>query len=111
MSKILVVAEHDGEKLNSSTARAVSCALSIGGDIDVAVFVADGKAVCEAAAKLKGVKKVLRVARSENAKPLAAVLAPQIAKLAAGYSHVLAPSTTFGKDLLPRVAALLGVPQ
>jgi electron transfer flavoprotein alpha subunit len=89
----------------------MSCALAIGGDIDVAVFAADGKAVCDAAAKLKGVKKVLRVARAENGKPLAAVLAPQIAKLAADYSHVLAPSTTFGKDLLPRAAALLGVPQ
>jgi electron transfer flavoprotein alpha subunit len=111
MSKILVIAEHDGEKLNSSTARAVSCALAIGGGIDVAVFAADGKAVCEAAAKLKGVKNVLRVARPENAKPLAALLAPQIAKLAAGYSHVLAPSTTFGKDVLPRAAALLGAPQ
>ncbi|MFI4967769.1 MAG: electron transfer flavoprotein subunit alpha/FixB family protein [Gammaproteobacteria bacterium] len=111
MSKILVIAEHDGEKLNSSTARAVSCAAAIGGDIDVAVFAADGKAVCDAAARLKGVKKVLRVARAENAKPLAAVLAPQVAKLAAAYSHVLAPSTTFGKDLLPRAAALLGVPQ
>ncbi len=111
MSKILVIAEHDGEKLNSSTARAVSCALAIGGDIDVAVFAADGKAVCTAAAKLKGVKKVLRVARPENGKPLAAVLAPQVAKLAAGYSHVLAPSTTFGKDLLPRAAALLAAPQ
>jgi electron transfer flavoprotein alpha subunit len=109
--KTLVIAEHDGEKLNSSTARAVSCAAAIGGDIDVAVFAADGKAVCEAAAKLKGVKKVLRVARPENAKPLAALLAPQVAKLAAGYSHVLAPSTTFGKDMLPRAAALLGVPQ
>ncbi|HEY1773874.1 MAG TPA: FAD-binding protein [Gammaproteobacteria bacterium] len=111
MSRILVIAEHDGEKLNSSTARAVSCAAAIGGDIDIAVFAADGKAVCEAAAKLKGVKKVLRVTRPENAKPLAAVLAPQIAKLAASYSHVLAPSTTFGKDVLPRAAALLGVPQ
>ena len=108
MSKILVVAEHDGEKLNSSTARAVSCALAIGSDIDVAVFAADGKAVCDSAAKLKGVKKVLRVARAENGKPLAAVLAPQIAKLAAGYSHVLAPSTTFGKDVLPRAEGEIG---
>lgn len=109
--KTLVIAEHDGEKLNSSTVRAVSCAAAIGGDIEIAVFAADGKAICEAAARLKGVKRVLRVARPENAKPLAAVLAPQIAKLAAGYSHVLAPSTTFGKDVLPRAAALLGVPQ
>src|SRR5580698_2905740 len=111
MSKILVIAEHDGTNLNSSTARAVSCALAIGGDIDIAVFAADGKAVCEAAARLKGVKQVLRIARPENQAPLAAVLAPQIAKLAAGYSHVLAPSTTFGKDVLPRAAALAGAPQ
>ena len=111
MSNILVIAEHDGTKLNSSTARAVSCALAIGGDIDIAVFAADGKAVCAAAAKLKGVKRVLRIARPENQAPLAAVLAPQIAKLAVGYSHVLAPSTTFGKDVLPRAAALAGCPQ
>ena len=111
MNKILVIAEHDGDKLNNSTARAVSCALAIGGDIEVAVFAADGTSVCEAAAKLKGIRQVLRVARPENAKPLAAVLAPQIAKLATGYTHVLAPSTTFGKDLLPRAAALAGVPQ
>ena len=111
MNKILVIAEHDGSRLNPSTARAVSCALAIGGEIDLAVFAADGKAVCAAAAKLKGVKRVRRVARSENAKALAAVLAPQLVKLAAGYTHVLAPSTTFGKDLLPRAAALAGVQQ
>ncbi len=111
MNKILVIAEHDGAKLNRSTARAVSCALAVGGDIDIAVFAADGKAVCEAAAKLRGVKRVLRIARPENQAPLAAVLAPQIAKLAASYSHVLAPSTTFGKDVLPRAAALAGCPQ
>ena len=46
-----------------------------------------------------------------NAHPLAAVYAPQVAKLASGYTHVFGPSTTFGKDLMPRVAALLGVPQ
>ena len=111
MSKILVIAEHDGAKLNNSTARAVSCAAAIGGEIEVAVFAADGKAVAEAAARLKGVTRVLRVARPENQAPLAALLAPQIAKLAAGYSHVLAPSSTFGKDVLPRAAALVGVPQ
>ena len=54
---------------------------------------------------------MLTVARAENAHPLAAVLAPQIAQAAAGYSHVFVPSTTFGKDLAPRVAALLGVAQ
>ncbi|HEV2320967.1 MAG TPA: FAD-binding protein [Gammaproteobacteria bacterium] len=111
MSKILVIAEHDGAKLNNSTARAVSCATAIGGEIEVVVFAADGNAVAEAAAKLKGVTKVLRIARPENKAPLAALLAPQIAKLAAGYSHVLAPSSTFGKDVLPRAAALAAAPQ
>ena len=111
MSKILVIAEHDGAKLNASTARAVSCALAIGGEIDVAVFATDAATVAAAAAKLKGVRRVLKVERTENAHQLAAVLAPQIAKLAKDYTHVLAPSTTFGKDLLPRAAALLGVQQ
>jgi electron transfer flavoprotein alpha subunit len=57
------------------------------------------------------VHKVLRVDRPENAHPLAAIFAPQIAALAADYTHVFGPSTSFGKDLMPRVAALLGVPQ
>ncbi|MGH8397535.1 MAG: electron transfer flavoprotein subunit alpha/FixB family protein [Gammaproteobacteria bacterium] len=111
MNKILVIAEHDGKQLNAATARAVSCAVAIGGEIDVAVFAADASAVAEAAAKLKGVKRVLKIERTENAHQLASTLAPQIAKLATGYSHVLAPSTTFGKDVLPRAAALLGVQQ
>lgn len=111
MSKILIVAEHDGKKLNAATARAVNCAHAIGGEIDIAVFASDASAIAGAAAKLKDVKRVLKIERAENAHQLAAVLAPQIAKLAAGYSHVLIPSTTFGKDVLPRVAALLGVQQ
>ncbi|MGB9429960.1 MAG: FAD-binding protein [Gammaproteobacteria bacterium] len=111
MGRILVIAEHDGKKLNASTARAVSCALAIGGEIDVTAFAADASIIAAAAAKLKGVKRVLKVERAENAHQLAAVLAPQIAKLAKDYSHVLAPSTTFGKDVLPRAAALLGVQQ
>jgi electron transfer flavoprotein alpha subunit len=58
-----------------------------------------------------GVKTVLRIDRAENTHPLAAVFAPQIAALAADYSHLLGPSTSFGKDLMPRIAGLLGVPQ
>jgi electron transfer flavoprotein alpha subunit len=111
MSKVLVIAEHDGKRLNASTARAVNCALAIGGEVHVAVFAADAAAVVDGAAKLKGVKRVLKVERSENGHSLAAVLAPQIAKLAKDYSHVLAPSTTFGKDVLPRAAALAGAQQ
>ena len=112
MSKILVVAEHLDGKLNSSTARAVSAAAAVKPNaIDVLVLADNADAVAAQAAKIEGVSRVLTLARAENAQPLAAVLAPQIAKAAAGYSHIFAPSTTFGKDVLPRVAALLGVGQ
>jgi electron transfer flavoprotein alpha subunit len=111
MATILIVGEHDGTTLNPSTARCVTCAEKIGGEVHVALLGADLGKVAPQAAALKGVAKVVTVANPANAQPLAAVLAPQLAKLASGYTHVLAPSTTFGKDLLPRVAALLGVPQ
>jgi len=111
MSKILIVAEHLDGKLNPATARCVTAAAKIGGDIHVAVLAADPAAIASEAASIAGVAKVITVARNENAHALAAVLAPQIAKLAAGYSHVLLPSTTFGKDVAPCVAALLGVAQ
>jgi electron transfer flavoprotein alpha subunit len=112
MAKILIVAEHSNGKLNPSTAKSVTCASKIdGADIDVAVFAASAGDVAAQAAAIKGVKKVLKVENAANAEPLAAVLAPQVAALAANYTHVFAPSTTFGKDLLPRVAALLGVGQ
>jgi electron transfer flavoprotein alpha subunit len=109
MAKILIVAEHLGGKLNSSTAKCVSCAKQIAGaEIHVAVLADDPSAIAAEAAKLDGVSKVLTVAESASAHALAAVLAPQLAALAKDYTHVLAPSTTFGKDVLPRVAALLG---
>ena len=112
MSKILVIAEHLGGKLNSSTARTVSAALAVKPDaIDVLVLSDAPDTVAAEAAKIEGVSKVLTIVKPENAHPLAALLSPQIVKAAAGYSHVFAPSTTFGKDLAPRVAALLGVGQ
>ena len=111
MSKILIVAEHLGGKLNASTARCVSCATAIGGEIHVAVLADAPEAVAAQAAQIAGVAKVITVGNAANANPIAQVLAPQVAKLAAGYSHVLGPSTTFGKDLMPCVAALLGVAQ
>ncbi|WHZ19733.1 MAG: Electron transfer flavoprotein, alpha subunit [Rhodanobacteraceae bacterium] len=113
MSKILIVAEHLNGQLNASTARCVTCAREIKPDaIDVLVLADAPDAVAAQAAKLDGVSKVLTVARAENAHPLAAVLAPQIAAAAKhSYTHVLFPSTTFGKDVAPRVAALLGVGQ
>jgi len=116
MSKILIIAEHGGGKLNAATAKCVSCAAlivekSAGTEIHIAVFAADAAAVATQAATLAGVAKVIKVENTANTEPLAAVLAPQIAALAANYTHVFGPSTTFGKDLMPRVAALLGVGQ
>jgi len=113
MSKILIVAEHLDGKLNGSTARCVTCAKDLKAEsIDVIVLAADPAGIAAEAAKIDGVSKVLTVARAENAHALAAVYAPQIAAAAkAGYTHVLAPSTTFGKDVLPRAAALIGVAQ
>lgn len=112
MSRILVIAEHDGAKLNPGIAKCVRCALDItGAEVTIAVFSAAGAAIAAEAAKLTGVAKVLQVDRPENAYPLAAVLAPQIAQIAGPYTHVFGPSTTFGKDLMPRVAALLDAPQ
>ena len=112
MTKILIVAEHAGGKLNAATAKCVSCATAIAGaQIDIAVLAADAGEIATQAAALAGVTKVLKVENAANAEPLAAVLAPQVAALAASYTHVFGPSTTFGKDLMPRVAALLGVGQ
>jgi len=111
-AKVLIVAEHDGTKLNPSTAKSVTCARGIpGAEIIVAVFAAKPDAVAAQAAQLAGVTRVLTVENPANEHALAAVLAPQVVAVAKGYSHVLAASTTFGKDLMPRVAALLGAAQ
>jgi electron transfer flavoprotein alpha subunit len=111
-NRILIVAEHDGAHLNPSTAKCVTCASAIpGGEITVAVFAADAGSVASQAAALQGVARVLVVENPANAHLLAAVLAPQIAAIAGPFSHLLGPSTTFGKDLMPRVAALLDTAQ
>ncbi len=112
MSKVLIIAEHNGESLNPSTAKCVSCATQIDGStIDVAVFGSSVASVAAEAAGLTGVARVLSVEREENDPAIGAILAPQIVALASDYSHIFGPSTTFGKDLMPRVAALLGVNQ
>jgi electron transfer flavoprotein alpha subunit len=112
MSGVLVIAEHDGKSLNPSTAKCVSCADAIGdATIDVAVFAESGSPVTTAAARLLPVRRVLAVETSTHTHALAAALAPQIAALAGDYDYVFGPSTTFGKDLMPRIAALLGVNQ
>jgi len=112
MSKVLVVAEHDGMNLNASTAKCLACATQIpDAEIDVVVFADGGADIANAAAQLESVARVLLVDNPANQHALAAVIAPQLAALADGYSHLLGPSTTFGKDLMPRAAALLGVNQ
>jgi electron transfer flavoprotein alpha subunit len=112
MNRALIIAEHALGKLNASTAKCVSCAQAIGEvEIDIAVLAADAGPVAAEAAALAGVRRVLTLTRGENSEALAAVWAPQIAVLAPGYTHLFGPSTTFGKDLMPRIAALLGVGQ
>ena len=107
-NRILIVAEHDGAHLNQSTAKCVTCAAAIpDAEITVAVCAANAGAVASQAAALKGVTRVLTVENPANEHALAAVVAPQIVALAGPFTHVLGPSTTFGKDVMPRIAALL----
>jgi electron transfer flavoprotein alpha subunit len=112
MAKVLIVAEHDGSALNPSTSKCVTCAASIeGAVIDILVLASGAADIAAEAATIDGVNRVITVDRAENDSLVAAIQAPQVVALADGYTHVLGPSTTFGKDLMPRVAALLGVNQ
>ena len=108
---ILVIAEHDNQALKAATLNTVAAAQKIGGEVHVLVAGANCAAAAQQAAGLQGVAKV-RVAdaahyESQTAENLTALVLAN----AAGYSHILAPATTFGKNLLPRVAALLDVAQ
>jgi electron transfer flavoprotein alpha subunit len=112
MTRVLIVAEHAGGKLNVSTAKCVKAASSLAGaEIAIAVFSSGNSPVAAQAAKLAGVTRVLDVTHAANEHQLAATLAPQVAEVGKDFTHVFAPSTTFGKDLMPRVAALLDAPQ
>ena len=110
MARVLIIAQHEDGTLNPATAKTLKGALDLGIDeIDVAVFGENVEDVAGQAAKLEGVKKVLRIEHADFAHPTAARIAPEIKALADDYSHILGPSTTFGKDVLPRAAALIGV--
>ena len=112
MSKILIIAEHLNGQLNQSTAKCVSCASKIAGaTIDIVVLAADPAPIAAQAAAIAGVARVRTIAHAANAEALAAVYAPQVLAIAGEYTHVFGPSTTFGKDLMPRIAAKLGVSQ
>ncbi|HUC66245.1 MAG TPA: FAD-binding protein [Stellaceae bacterium] len=108
---LLVVAEHDNQSLKSSTLVAVAAAAAIGGEIHVLVAGHNAKPAAEAAAKAAGVAKVLLAENPAYEHLLAEDIAALVVTLAPSYSHVLAPASTFGKNFLPRVAALLDVAQ
>ena len=108
----LVVAEHDNSALKPATLNAVAAAKEIGGqEVDILVAGKDCRAVAEAASIVAGARKVLLADDAAYDHGLAENLAPLLVKLAPGYSHLLAPATTSGKNLMPRVAALLDVMQ
>jgi electron transfer flavoprotein alpha subunit len=108
----MVIAEHDGSSLNASTARCVTCASQLpDAHIPVAVCAVDGASLAAQAAALQGVGHVLQIEHAANDHLIAALVAPQLASLAQGYTHLLGPSNTFGKDLMPRLAVLLDAPQ
>ncbi|WP_054284477.1 electron transfer flavoprotein subunit alpha/FixB family protein [Gulbenkiania mobilis] len=108
---ILVIAEHDNQSLKAGTLNTVSAAQKIGGDLHVLVAGQNAGAAAEAAKGIAGVAKVLVADAAEYAHGLAENLAALIVGLARSYSHVLAPASTYGKNVLPRVAALLDVAQ
>ena len=108
---ILVIAEHTNAALAAATLNTVAAAAKIGGDIHVLVAGSACGAAAEAAGKIAGVAKVLVADNAAYAHVLPENVAPLIVELAKGYSHVLAPATTNGKNILPRVAALLDVDQ
>ena len=108
---ILLVAEHDNTTISDQTAKALTAALEIGSDVDVLVAGKGARAAADAAAKLKGVGNVLLVEAAELEQHLAEPMAALIVSLADGYDTLVAPATTNGKNIMPRVAALLDVMQ
>lgn len=112
MSKVLIVAEHANGKLNASTGKCVSAAQALSPEaIDIVVLAADPAAIAAEAAAIVGVRKVITIANAANVNAIAQIQAPQVAAIASSYTHIFGPSTTFGKDLMPCIAALLSTSQ
>ena len=111
MSKILVIASHDNEKLKPATLSVVGAAQKIGGEIDVLVCGNNANAVKDEAAKISGVSKVIYASGDSHAEAIAENISAQVLALASGYTHIMTSAGTTGKDFLPRVAAGLGVGQ
>ncbi|NOR19593.1 MAG: electron transfer flavoprotein subunit alpha/FixB family protein [Xanthomonadales bacterium] len=111
MSRTLIIAEHDGQALNQSTAKCVTCASAIGNDIDILVLGSAVDAVATEATGIDGVSTIISVEAEHLEQVLAVNFATEVVALAGAYSHILGPSTTFGRDLMPSIAAKLGVNQ
>jgi electron transfer flavoprotein alpha subunit len=107
----LVIAEHDNQSLKAATLNAVAAALQCSPEVDVLIAGNGSDAAAAAAAQIAGVRKVIQIDDSALADQLAEPLTAQILSLASGYSHILAPATAGGKNVLPRVAAKLDVAQ
>ena len=107
----LVIAEHDNQSLKVATLNAVAAALQCSPEVDILVAGNGTDAAVQAAAQIAGVRKVIQIDAPNLADQLAESLAAQILAIASGYSHVLAPATANGKNVLPRVAAKLDVAQ
>ena len=111
LAKVLVVAEHDHGALKGATLNTVTAALRCGGDVHVLIAGANAAGAAQAAAEVVGVAKVLLADAPDLAEQLAENVAAQVVAIAGGYSHLLFPATAHGKNVAPRVAALLDVAQ
>ena len=107
----LVIAEHDNQSLKAATLNAVAAALQISPEVDILVAGSAADAAAQGATQIAGVRKVIQIDSPNLADQLAEPLAAQILSLASAYSHILAPATANGKNVLPRVAAKLDVAQ
>ncbi len=108
---ILIVAEHDNTNIKSATLSTIGAAMQIGGDIDILVAGSNCDEAASAAAQIAGISKIIKADAPHLEHQSAEELAPIIVDLASNYSHILTPATTFGKNILPRAAALLDVQQ
>ena len=106
---ILVIAEHDNNAIKPSTLNSVGAAVQLGADVTLLVAGNGSEPVAEAGARIAGISKVLHAEAAHFEHGLAEELAPLVVACSAGVSHILAPASTFGKNLMPRVAALLDV--
>ena len=108
---VLIIAEHDNNSVRKSTLNTVTAAVQIGGDVHIAVLGSGISGAASAAAAVAGVSKVLTFDDASLADETSEIVAAQILSIAGNYSHILAPATSIGKSVLPRVAAKLDVAQ